>query len=191
MTRSSPRVLFLGAVLALAGCGGSDARAPEARSARDLATPDGALAALDEAERALDGVFPRAAPGGVSAASAVPQAQPPPPPPVAPQKPGDAPAIPQQMPQLQMSQGMPGQAPPTAAPPSTAGRADKREEAPRQPVASDPCSTACSALASMERAASHLCNLTGDGDARCQSARTRTQSAAARVRASCPSCSGA
>ena len=52
----------------------------------------------------------------------------------------------------------------------------------------DPCVTACSALASMARAARHLCDLTGDGDARCDSARERVVGATERVTASCPAC---
>jgi hypothetical protein len=52
----------------------------------------------------------------------------------------------------------------------------------------DPCVTACSALSSMERAARHLCDLTGDGDARCDSARSRVSGATERVTASCPAC---
>jgi hypothetical protein len=53
----------------------------------------------------------------------------------------------------------------------------------------DPCVTACSALSSMERAARHLCDLTGDGDERCDSARSRVSGATERVTASCPACS--
>src|SRR5262249_34648814 len=52
----------------------------------------------------------------------------------------------------------------------------------------DPCATACTALASMTRATTHLCGLTGDGDQRCEDARTRVRSATDRVRASCPAC---
>jgi hypothetical protein len=52
----------------------------------------------------------------------------------------------------------------------------------------DACSTACSALASMERATLHLCGLAGESDRRCGEARSRVQSATTRVRASCPVC---
>lgn len=52
----------------------------------------------------------------------------------------------------------------------------------------DTCGTACSALSSMERAAVHLCGLAGEGDPRCEGARTRVRSATDRVRASCPAC---
>lgn len=52
----------------------------------------------------------------------------------------------------------------------------------------DACGTACAALASMERATTHLCDLAGEGDRRCEDARTRVRSAGDRVRASCPVC---
>lgn len=52
----------------------------------------------------------------------------------------------------------------------------------------DPCSTACRALASMERATEHLCALAGDGDPRCENARSRVRGADERVRATCPAC---
>lgn len=51
------------------------------------------------------------------------------------------------------------------------------------------CALACSALASMNRAVSHLCALAGEGDRRCEDGRTRERSATQRVHASCPSCS--
>ena len=54
--------------------------------------------------------------------------------------------------------------------------------------ARDGCTTACGALASMARAATRLCALTGEGDARCASARDRLRAAEGRVRAACPSC---
>lgn len=57
-------------------------------------------------------------------------------------------------------------------------------------AAANPCVTACSALGSMERAAKHLCDLTGDGDARCDNARSRVSGATERVSASCPACPG-
>lgn len=52
----------------------------------------------------------------------------------------------------------------------------------------DACSTACSALSSMERATSHLCRLAGESDRRCEEAKARVQIATSRVRASCPAC---
>jgi hypothetical protein len=55
----------------------------------------------------------------------------------------------------------------------------------------DPCALACSALGSMERAVRHLCDLTGDGDAQCDNARSRVARATERVSASCPVCAAA
>jgi hypothetical protein len=52
----------------------------------------------------------------------------------------------------------------------------------------DACSTACSALSSMERATLHLCGLAGESDRRCEEAKARVQIATSRVRASCPVC---
>lgn len=60
----------------------------------------------------------------------------------------------------------------------------------KAPPVEDACSTACRALASMRRASERLCALTGAADERCAKARQRTQSAAARVKEACPSCSG-
>lgn len=55
-------------------------------------------------------------------------------------------------------------------------------------LSSDPCSAACRALASMRRAANHLCGLTGDPEPRCDAARARLTRAEERTRASCPAC---
>lgn len=52
----------------------------------------------------------------------------------------------------------------------------------------DRCSIACRALASMSRAAERLCELTGEDDDRCVSARTRVAAAEELVYRSCPSC---
>jgi hypothetical protein len=58
-----------------------------------------------------------------------------------------------------------------------------------QAAASD-CATACRALASMERATKHLCDLAGEPDdqARCDDARRRLVSARDRIRSSCGAC---
>ena len=53
----------------------------------------------------------------------------------------------------------------------------------------DACSIACRALASMERSATHLCELAGDG-AQCDSAKARVKSASERVHGACPGCAG-
>lgn len=58
------------------------------------------------------------------------------------------------------------------------------------PAAGDRCEIACRALGSMERATSHLCDLAGDGDDRCSSAKERVASAKERVVAACPACGG-
>jgi hypothetical protein len=81
------------------------------------------------------------------------------------------------------------------APPSPVTRRAEESEAQKgfranagDSIAADPCATACSALGSMERAAKHLCDLTGDSDARCDNARSRVSGATERVNASCPAC---
>jgi hypothetical protein len=68
---------------------------------------------------------------------------------------------------------------------------DRAPDTPPAVAASDRCSIACRALASMQSAATHLCALAGQTDARCQSARTRVENAQIRVRAQCPSCAEA
>lgn len=52
----------------------------------------------------------------------------------------------------------------------------------------DRCSRACRALASMERSADRLCELAGDGDGRCRSAKQRVEAARDLVTRSCPAC---
>src|SRR5271170_5293992 len=85
-------------------------------------------------------------------------------------------------------------APPRLAPPQpdADGQADKKkEEKPTSPTpasAGDRCATACKALASMTASADHLCQLTGEGDGRCDDARARVRGAGARVRSACPGC---
>jgi hypothetical protein len=53
------------------------------------------------------------------------------------------------------------------------------------------CETACNALSSMLRAVDRLCSLTGQGEERCQNARTRANRASERVAQACPTCSPA
>jgi hypothetical protein len=57
-------------------------------------------------------------------------------------------------------------------------------------LSASPCETACRALASMDRAATHICLLAGDDNERCTNARERVRSATERVRQSCSECSG-
>ena len=52
-------------------------------------------------------------------------------------------------------------------------------------LSSDPCFSACRALASMTRATAHLCDLAGDADPRCDNARSRLRGARERVEGSC------
>lgn len=65
------------------------------------------------------------------------------------------------------------------------GRAQRELEA----AASD-CSAACRALASMERATRHLCDLAADPDdqGRCDDARQRLLAARERIRSACGTC---
>lgn len=160
------------AILLLAGGAASCGAAPAPSAPRlveSVATPDSALRALDEAEAELARVL-GGAPAlqmGQAVAPASPHAEPPPPPPQQHAPPGDAPAHPSAAPR---DHHQPGRG------------------AAARPLSSDPCVTACTALASMERAADHLCGLAGAGDDRCQRARDRVKSASVRVFAACPTC---
>ncbi|WP_044986082.1 hypothetical protein [Sorangium cellulosum] len=169
--------LWISAV-ALSGCGGASvAHAPAApepagtvasaapREEGSIETAEDALAALERAEGELDQAL------GVPAAHeedrAAAQAAPPPPAAAPAEAPGSA-------------------APSTRATTTAGGHPAKKAEA--APVSAAPCETACRALASMSRAAQHLCGLAGDADARCDAARTRVRSATDRVEARCPRC---
>jgi hypothetical protein len=90
------------------------------------------------------------------------------------------------------SPAAPASDPPAAAPPPVKSEVSPSAVGASPPAVetSDPCFTACRALASMERAASHLCGLTGEEDPRCDGAKVRVRNATERVRAGCPSCSG-
>jgi hypothetical protein len=90
-----------------------------------------------------------------------------------------------QGPKVAQSEGV---VPPSAQRPAQAPRASDRA-AESEFAGGDPCLSACRALASMRRSVDHLCGLTGDGDSRCEGARTRVQGASERVRATCPACS--
>jgi hypothetical protein len=86
----------------------------------------------------------------------------------------------------------PSPSPPPPAPLRAEGKSetegDGAPEAQAAELRRSPCDTACRALSSMRRAVEHLCGLTGEGDARCASARERVRSADERVRAICPRC---
>lgn len=170
------RAAALIASLALAACGGSSLKAyPEEPLPQ---TPEGTLAALDQAEGQLRlalGEPPSSsmgAPTQPSATSPGASASPsPPPPPPASPPPVDA--------QSRAPSQIEADAP---APTKSGGSADE--------PAGDPCASVCRALASMMRATEHLCALAGAADARCEGARSRVQSAGERVQAHCPRCAG-
>jgi hypothetical protein len=86
---------------------------------------------------------------------------------------------------------------PTPEPPAAPGGGTARQEPPEErgaddrdamQLSQDPCVTACRALSSMGRAATHVCGLAGDGDSRCRDARARVDRATQRVRRACPAC---
>ncbi|MGK4004732.1 hypothetical protein WMF31_19020 [Sorangium sp. So ce1036] len=164
---------------ALAGCGAAatPAEAPSSASPAAVASPEpGSLATADEAlaeleraeselQQALGGPALRGElPAAPRAAAPRPSPQPPP---------------------AGAAEGAP-------MPPSreSADHAPSRKERAAEQSSASSCETACRALASMERAAQHLCGLAGDADPRCDGARTRVESAAARVAAQCPRCAG-
>jgi hypothetical protein len=162
--------------LVLTACGGSALSGGAYPQEPLPATADGTLEVLDRAENDLRLALGQA-PGG------------------SPMTTGDAPTAPKASPPAPS----PGPPPPPASPPpspSAQAESSPRDERPSSVAAgptalsSDPCANACRALASMERAATHLCSLAGDTDARCEGARTRVKSASARVHAECPACSG-
>ncbi|MFT3764423.1 MAG: hypothetical protein QM820_02730 [Minicystis sp.] len=170
------------AAFAIASCGGAaPMEAPKSPAAQDLSSPEAALAALDLAERdlarALGGPAPSAYAMGQSSASSTPAAPPGPPPPPAPVAQARAPEAPR---------AEPAQPASASVPRDRDVRLAEREAPKAAPP--DPCSTACSALASMERATDHLCGLAGAADGRCTSARDRVKTATARVHAACPAC---
>jgi hypothetical protein len=80
--------------------------------------------------------------------------------------------------------------PPDAASVRSAARADFARAQADLEAASTDCATACRALASMERAATHLCELAGDPDdqTRCNDARRKVIAARERVRSACGTC---
>jgi hypothetical protein len=176
----------LAAPLLTAGCGGAapspvNTGAEASRTMEDLSTPEAAAATVDRAERTIDQLLGPSQSFTISqqagAAPAPPSqgyAQPPPPPP--PPAASVAPTVPPR----------PDSRPESPAPDY---RASKKAIEPPRGGAAEACTTACSALASMERAADHLCTLAGATDPRCTTARTRVQSASARVHAACPVCS--
>ena len=157
--------LALGATFGLGACGASGAKesVTPATAEPTPTTVDQALANLDQAEGDINRIL-----GGAPALSGY--AQPPGQP--APAEPGVVGG---------------GAAAPPPAPPTAVGSPSK--DATKLETEAEPCATACRALASMGRAAEHLCGLAGDSDSRCDVARARVQAATERVHAACPSCS--
>ncbi|WP_437663973.1 hypothetical protein [Sorangium sp. So ce1182] len=176
------------AAVALSGCGGAAvAHAPAAADPAGATvmsapaegspeTAEDALAELERAEGELDRVLGAPA-GGSEDRSAAQSAQPGEPSPAA-TSPAPPPA----------AAPAPPMAPDSAPRATTAGGERPSKKAEAEQVSAAPCETACRALASMSRAAQHLCGLAGDADQRCDAARTRVKSATDRVEAQCPRC---
>lgn len=156
--------LALAAVAALPSC----AHAPKAGAAKEADEPlppdvEGTLALLDRAEAELSYAIGPVAGGGAAA-------------PLPSEAPTPAPAADAPVAQ-------------SAPPEPEAKKAEAAEEEDQgSPARRDPCDTACRALASMRRAAEHLCGLAGEQDGRCSAARDRVRGADERVRTACPRC---
>ncbi len=168
---------WMGALLLLAACGGRSADAPKAPS-QGASYPQ----APPPPPLSNDQVGP-----SQPADPPFPYAQPLPSPGAAP-----VPGMPQPGPVLPSPEPPPSFA--TAEEAEQAVDADERDllstienEAFRAANASQ-CTTACRALASMRRSVEGLCQLTGDADQRCTSARTRLAHAGDRVREAGCSC---
>jgi hypothetical protein len=149
-------------------------------------TPEAALAAFDRAEQSVNQLLGPTQSFVISqqaGAAAAPQAPEPPPPPAAP-----PPAAAQPKGKESAKAAEAGPRDKSAVAPALAG-SDERVRHSAQPPATETCTTACSALASMARAADHLCGLAGATDSRCTGARERLKNASTRVHASCPGCS--
>ena len=155
--------LAIGATFGLGACGASGAKEAVTPSTAEPVptTVDQALASLDQAEGDINRVLGAPATPGYA------------------QPPGQA--APAQPGAVGGGAAGPPPAPPTAA-------ASPSKDATKLEAEADPCATACRALASMGRAAEHLCGLAGDSDTRCDVARARVQAATERVHAACPSC---
>jgi hypothetical protein len=150
MTHEQAALVLL--ACAMTSCGGA---AAPAKMVHEEASPDGALQALDAAEAQLAMALGGATQGGD--APAQPQ-------------PAGAPAASSFQPTPRFATPAPTP-PPTVAPAAGASRSLDVKERERDAVrvAGGACVTACAALASMERAADHLCSLAGATDGRCTS----------------------
>jgi hypothetical protein len=162
---SVARALLGAATVALVGCG-SAAPHPEAPAMPASSMAAAEMSAASSTEEALDAIERAEAElqGALDQRTSAPQfAEPPGAPP-----PSDA----------------------ASAKPATGEASTMKKNVDAQPTSSpaDPCEIACRALASMERAAVHLCGLSGESDPRCEGALTRVKSASGRVEAQCPRC---
>jgi hypothetical protein len=72
--------------------------------------------------------------------------------------------------------------------PPTGDRPDELSQQKALPQRVNRCERACRALASMDRSAERLCQLTGDEDGRCLSVRERVRVAGELVANVCPAC---
>jgi hypothetical protein len=167
MVRSIATGLVLAAAVAVAGC----AAAPKAPSGPaeskaadhdEVLTPEQVLTP-EEADALLASAEEEIA-TSLGVAVREPAAAPAAPTPPAPAQPPDA---------------------PSARPADRTGAGKEAETLSAQEPA---CTRACRALAAMQRAASRLCALAGDGDPRCAAAQARLGAARAIVRRSCPDC---
>ena len=160
------RALGLAAAAFLfAACGASINSAPPVPAPTPLSDIDSALVELDRAEREISlhvstEQQPVAAPE-----------------PSAPDQPGEPPP----------ATGSPATAPSPEVQVNPRSGADSPASSAMQ--TNDSCTIACRALASMERATSHLCSLAGEDDPRCAGARSRVRNATDRVRSGCSDCS--
>ena len=78
--------------------------------------------------------------------------------------------------------------PPSPGPLNPSEARPTQQQTDHDPPFEDRCLIACKALASMQRSATQLCELTGQYDPRCENVRERVEAARELVFSSCPSC---
>ncbi|MBK8257650.1 MAG: hypothetical protein IPK82_33890 [Polyangiaceae bacterium] len=170
-------VAATGVGLIAGGCGGgmqSKSAEPPQDAQPAFTDANSALAEMDRAEAQLAGIFGGIGAGSADSADRIPNGM------VAPAASAAPTAAPTTPPQPQTEPTGTGA---TAAQPVP--REPAKEATQLSGGAADPCFSACRALASMERAANHLCGLAGESDSMCTNARDRVKNASARVSASC------
>jgi len=152
-------LLGLAAGPVVLGCGSAapGAKASDTAPVRELSDADSATAELNRAEGELDALFGPA--GSATAAAEAPAAS------------------------VSPTYAEPPRQPTTTTQSAPAPMSGK--SAGGETRASDACGVACRALASMARAANHLCGLSGETDTTCESARDRLKNASTRVAARC------